>query len=58
MTKQLQASDTFCNEKDGKHYCCGQLWRAGDGADRLSERLGRIILVCLKCGTRKSLPVK
>jgi len=38
-----------------KVKCGGTLHRTNDGADKLSERLGRIVVVCDKCGTKLSL---
>lgn len=38
-----------------KIRCGGALFRTLDGADKLSERLGRIVVVCDKCGSRFSL---
>lgn len=52
------ATDTRCPEKTaGGRHCGGDLVRPDDGADRMSERLGRIVLQCSKCGTRWSVPM-
>ena len=50
------STDTRCPHKDTPRAraCCGALLRPGDGADRISEHLGRIVLQCLKCGRRWS----
>jgi len=61
MSKSLEhsAENTRCLRKTGYgHYRCGgALFRPGDGADRLSERMGRIVVQCDRCGERTSLPV-
>jgi hypothetical protein len=50
------ATDTRCLHKDTprSNSCRGDLVRPNDGADRMSEHLDRIVLLCLKCGQRWS----
>ena len=47
------ATDTRCPAGlGGGRRCGGGLFRPGDGADKLSEYLGRIVLQCDRCGQR------
>ncbi len=42
---------------DKQKKCTGSLHRTECGADRLSERMGRIVVVCDVCDARYSLSV-
>lgn len=50
--KPLQATDTR-----SPYQGDGSLWRANDGADRLSSYFGRIVLVAVGSGNRYSCKV-
>ena len=50
--KLIQAMDTRSPEKGD-----GALWRANDGADRLSSYFGRIVLIAVSSGNRYSCKV-
>ena len=51
------AEQTMCGREVNGGRCHGTLMRTNDGADRLAELSGRIVVRCDRCHTTWSIPV-
>lgn len=55
---EVPADNTVHSHVDKTTKCRGGLFRTGDGADRISEHMGSIVVRCIECGATFSLPCK